>query len=58
MFLYRNNVSKSIGEYLKQNSSSIIDLLNDYLYHQDDLRKLLAENDIVNPSVKLPGLIG
>ena len=52
------NVSLSSKAYLDNTGNTIIDLLNEFLLDQEDLVKLLSENEIVNPSQKLPGLIG
>lgn len=54
---FRENIKASSQLFLDNTGHSILDLLNDVLVDKADLEQLVKENDVINMSTKLPGLI-
>ena len=57
IFVFRENIKASSQLFLDNTGHSILDLLNDVLIDKADLEQLVKENDVINMSAKLPGLI-
>jgi len=55
--LDKENLKASTQSFLDNTGHSILDLLNDVLIDKADLEQLIDENDVINRSTKLPGLI-
>ena len=50
-------MSESAQQFMDNTGHDILDLFNDVLLEKDDLMSIIKENDIINLSSKLPGLI-